>query len=287
VFPDLIVTPWFTLQSYGVCLALAYLVAIELGIRKAERGGEDPHVISNFVLVLVIFAFAGGRALYVWLEWQEKFAGDPMRMFAIWEGGLVFYGGLIGAFSACAAYIFYHGLRPMHLADYAMPSVMIGQAIGRIGCLGVGCCYGAEWSGAWAIHLHGASRHPVQAYAALSLFVGWAILEWLYRSKHRRLPGICLVGYAAYQSWHRYLMETYRVDDRGGTFHFGMTISQEIAVALGLGALLLALGLAKWHWPKFREAAAQAVEDTASGGDAPKSKKKRKGASRPAGKKGS
>lgn len=278
MFPDLIVTPWFTLQSYGVFLALAYLVAIELGIRKAERAGEDATVISNFVLVLVIFAFAGGRALYVWLEWQDKFATNPWKVFAIWEGGLVFYGGLIGAFSACTAYVLYHGLRPMHLADYAMPSVMIGQAIGRIGCLGVGCCYGAPWEGAWSIFLHGAYRHPVQAYASASLFLGWALLEWLYRSKHRRYPGICLVGYMGYQSWHRYLMETYRVDDRGGTFHFGMTISQEIAVVLGLGALMLAGGLALWHWPKFQDLDAAAVPDPGAdaGGDSGAGGKRRK-----------
>lgn len=249
MFPVLLKTPWFTLQSYGVFLALAYLIAIELGIRKAEGAGEDPRVISNMVLVIVIFAFLGGRLLYVWLEWP-RFAPHPWKVFYLWEGGLVFFGGLVGAFAACAAYIFKSGLRPWHIADYSMGSVAIGQAIGRVGCLSVGCCYGAAWDGPWAIHLHDAWRHPVQAYASLSLFLLFGLCELAYRRWHTRRPGIVLLVYGYYQGVHRYVMETFRVDPRGGTFHFGLTISQEIAVGILLGTLALNVFLYKVIWKR-------------------------------------
>lgn len=250
MYPELLKTPWFTLQSYGFCLAMAYLVAIELGIRKAEREGLDPKKISNFVLVLVISAFAGGRALYVYTEWPV-FREDPIQILKIWQGGLVFYGGLLGGFFACLTYVKVSGLKPLQLADMAMPSVAIGQSIGRVGCLLVGCCFGAPWDGPWAIHLHGQTRHPVQFYATISLFVLWLLLEKLYAAKARQKPGIVLLGYMYYQCFHRYTMETFRVDPRGGTFHFGMSISQEIAVGIGLAALTVHLCLAKFVWAKM------------------------------------
>ncbi len=252
MFPVLLDTPFGSLQSYGVFLALAYLVAIELGVRKIEKMGYDPKKISNFVLILVLSAFAGGRILYAILEWETKFAAHPWKVFYLWEGGLVFYGGLIAAFIACLSYTIYTKMNVWEIADAAMPSVMVGQAIGRLGCLAVGCCWGAPYSGPLSISLHGELRHPVQAYASVSLFFGWLILEWCFRTKRKRFPGICLVGYMAYQSWHRYLMETFRVDPRGGQFHFGMSISQEIAVGLGLGAILLAAGLQYFYWRKLR-----------------------------------
>jgi phosphatidylglycerol:prolipoprotein diacylglycerol transferase len=235
--------------SYGVFLALAYLVAIETGIRKAEAAGEDPDKLSNLVLILVLAAFLGGRALFVWLEWP-MFRDDPKRIFYLWEGGLVFYGGLFGSFFACLAYVLAVGIRPLHMADYAMGSVALGQAVGRIGCLAVGCCYGAPWNGPVAIFLHGQMRHPVQVYASLSLFFLWGLSEWVYRRYHETRPGSVLLLYLYYQAFHRYLMETFRVDPRGGTFHFDLSISQEIAVALGATALILHGILSAFVWRK-------------------------------------
>jgi phosphatidylglycerol:prolipoprotein diacylglycerol transferase len=247
LFPTLLTTPWFQVPTYGVMLALSYLVAIEVGVRKAEAAGEDPEKLSTLVTILILGAFAGGRALFVWLEWP-LYADNFWRILDLREGGLVFFGGLAGAFFSCLVYVLYAGIRPFHMADYAMGSVALGQAIGRIGCLGVGCCYGSAWEGPWAIELHGAMRHPVQLYASLSLFLFWLGSEWTYRRWHQKKPGIILVLYLYFQAGHRYLMETFRSDPRGGTFHLGMSISQEIAVILGMTAVLLHLVLARWLW---------------------------------------
>lgn len=249
MFPTLLTTPWFSVPTYGVFLALAYLVAIEVGVRQAEAAGEDPDKLSNLVTILVLGAFAGGRALFVWLEWPH-YAGDYLRILDLREGGLVFYGGLIGAFSSCLAYALWAGMRPLHMADHAMGAVALGQAIGRIGCLGVGCCYGAPWGGPWAIELHGVYRHPTQIYASLSLLVLFGLSLWVHRRWHPTRPGVVLLLYLYYQAVHRYVLETFRSDPRGGTFHFGLTISQEIAVGLGLTALVLHLYLVTQVWDR-------------------------------------
>lgn len=271
MFPVLLKTPFFTIYSYGVFLASAYLVAMELGFRKGEQEGYDPQVFSNFVLLVIVSAFAGSRALYVWLEWPS-FAAEPWRAFFIWEGGLVFYGGLLGCLAACVPYVYRHPqLQVLRLADLAMPSVAIGHAIGRVGCLGVGCCYGAPTDVAWGIQLAnlppGMIVHPVQAYAAASLFVLWRILEWQWAKNRNRYPGWVFLVYCYYQSVHRYTMEVFRSDPRGGTFHFGMTISQEVAVGLGILALTLHTLAWKFVWPKYADQAVPAIDGVGIGVD--------------------
>jgi len=86
-------------------------------------------------------------------------------------------------------------------------------------------------------------KHPYHIYKLFFL------CELAYRRWHPQRPGTVLLVYGYYQGVHRYVMETFRVDPRGGTFHFGLTISQEIAVGIFLGTALLHLYLATRVWP--------------------------------------
>lgn len=262
MFPVLFQTESFTLYSYGLFLALAYLIAIEAAFRRAEFEGFDARTFSNFMLLLIVSAFGGSRLFFVWLEWP-MFADDPMRIFKIWQGGFVFYGGLLICFSTVFPYALYHSMGVVRVADLCFPSVALGHAIGRIGCLGVGCCYGAPTDLPWGIQLPYLIRdgvfgpdvyiHPVQAYASASLFCLFVLLEWQWRVHRYRYPGWVFILYCYYQCFHRYTMETFRVDPRGGTFHFGMTVSQEIAVGLGLVAVTLHVLARTYYWPKFAD----------------------------------
>ena len=86
----------FSLHTYGVFMAIAFLSAIGLSLREARRVGEDPNKILDLCFYALITAIVGARTLYVLVSWPI-FRDDPLEIFRIWHGGLVFYGGFIGA----------------------------------------------------------------------------------------------------------------------------------------------------------------------------------------------
>ncbi len=260
MFPVLLKTPWFTIYSYGVFLAAAYLSAIELAFRKGEAEEYDPAFFSNLILVAVLSAFAGSRLFFVWIEWPS-FRAEPWRAFFLWEGGFVFYGGLLASVGLSMGYVLWKRQSVLKLLDLCVPSIAFGHAVGRIGCLGVGCCYGAPTDLPWGIVLPnvtnvppGTMLHPVQAYASISLFALWATLEHQWRRTKDRHPGWVFVVYCYWESVARYLMEVFRIDPRGGTFHLGMSVSQEIAVGLGLVGFVTHVWLRTRYWPSLAAA---------------------------------
>lgn len=248
MFPVILQTPWFTIYSYGVFLALAYMVAIELAVRKADRAGIDPLAFSNFILVAVLACFGGARLLYVFVEWP-KFAASPGRILALWEGGLVFYGGLIGCLAVMIPWVLWMRMSVVAISDLVMPGLALAQAVGRIGCIGVGCCYGAVTTLPWGMPMGGRYVHPAPLYEALVLFVLWLVLERIWAAHRDTRPGLTTIVYLFVQGIERFLVETIRDDPRGGTFHFGLTISQEIAFGLVVAALGLYAYAAVKVWP--------------------------------------
>jgi phosphatidylglycerol:prolipoprotein diacylglycerol transferase len=127
------------------------------------------------------------------------------------HGGLVYYGGLVGS---SLAYILYASLKKLPLwkgADILAPSVALGHALGRIGCLFNGCCYGRQCSLPWAITYPdrpggppaGIPLHPTQIYESLLNFILYATLTWLYRRKKfdGQIFALYLVGYAFIRSF--------------------------------------------------------------------------------------
>ena len=124
----------------------------------------------------------GARALYVISYWEEGFAGKPWyEVFMIHHGGLVFYGGLIGAVLTSVVYVKWKRLPPMKVGDALAPSIALGHVFGRIGCFLNGCCFGSACSLPWAVRFPaehqtaGQPVHPSQLYEAglnLLLYAG-------------------------------------------------------------------------------------------------------------------
>lgn len=207
----------FDIYWYGVLVAAGFVVGLWTASRRALRAGIGGEVVADLGLWLLIGALAGARALYVVSYWRESFAGRPLwEIFNIRGGGVVFYGGFIGASLACICYVRLKKLPLWKIADILAPSVALGHAIGRIGCLMNGCCYGCPTTVPWAIHFpgdhptHGQNVHPTQIYESALNFGLYGALEWLFR--RRRFDGQVFAAYLVCYAVLRAFVEIFRGD---------------------------------------------------------------------------
>jgi phosphatidylglycerol:prolipoprotein diacylglycerol transferase len=151
VFPD-----GLPIRGYGVMLLVGIITGVGMAMYRARQGRLDPEVILSLAIWLVIFGIIGARLFYVVEYWHEKFAHlGPRAMFFevlnIPQGGLVIYGGFLGAAVGFMIFVRKHGLPLLAMADLIAPSMAIGLAIGRIGCFLNGCCYGGVTDWPWAV----------------------------------------------------------------------------------------------------------------------------------------
>ncbi|MSP60070.1 MAG: prolipoprotein diacylglyceryl transferase [Myxococcales bacterium] len=155
------------LRAYGVLIAVGFVSGLLLCTREARRTGHDPDRIRDLFFYLLVAALAGARLLYVVTNVAEfrrvcaegdasrtpwRLILDCSRPLHVWEGGLVFYGGLAGALLAGLFYTRRHGMSFFASADLVTPSLAIGHAIGRIGCFLAGCCFGRPTGSPLAVH---------------------------------------------------------------------------------------------------------------------------------------
>jgi phosphatidylglycerol:prolipoprotein diacylglycerol transferase len=196
--------------------------------------------------------------------WREEFAGQPfMEIFEIWKGGLVYYGGLIGAIVAGAIYIHWKKLPLWKTADVLAPSIALGSFFGRAGCLLNGCCYGKPTNLPWAIQFPNGSApweqqfneglvganspslpvHPTEIYDGLSNLALYFFLAWLFRRK--KFDGQIFATYLICYAIIRGIVEIYRGDYSNLHYHFGLTPAQWIGVPIFVAGLLLAAILSR------------------------------------------
>ena len=144
--------------SYGLCLAVAlglsiYLYSRDAGKYIAPKFGltfaQGQQKVFDLGTWVVICAILGARIFYVMENHTEFENGRWMDAFKIWQGGLVFYGGLFGAFAGGIYWAYTEKWPVVYACDLVAPYVLLGQAIGRVGCFLNGCCYGNE------DHVHG------------------------------------------------------------------------------------------------------------------------------------
>ncbi len=233
----------FTVHWYGVFVAIGFLVGLWTASRRGLQSGIAPEKIMDAGPWLILGTVVGARALYVITYWREGFADKPLtEIFMIQHGGLVYYGGLIGATLATIIYLRARKLPLWKFGDALAPSVALGYFFGRFGCLMNGCCYGCPTDLPWAIHFpadhetHGTSVHPTQIYDSILNLGLYAALAWLYRRKKfdGQIFALYLMGYAVLRSF----VELFRGDYSTDHIHGLLTPAQWISVGIfvtGLG----------------------------------------------------
>ncbi|MBW1742899.1 MAG: prolipoprotein diacylglyceryl transferase [Deltaproteobacteria bacterium] len=236
----------FSLHTYGVFMAIAFLSAIGLSLREAKRVGEDPDKILDLCFYAVITAIVGARTLYVLVSWPV-FRDDLLEIFRIWHGGLVFYGGFIGAVIMALWYIKRQGLPLFKTLDIFAPSIAFGEFVARIGCFSAGCCYGKMCDLPWAVTFthpeslapKGVSLHPTQLYISLYSILIFAVLTGLKRIKN--YEGQLFWIYVFLYGVARYIIEYLRDDERGAVLGGMLSTSQLVGLIMVVIAIAMML----------------------------------------------
>jgi len=237
-------------------IALAFLVGLWTATLRARRENISGQQIADIVLWLMVGSIIGARFVYVATYWQEEFAGQPfIEIFAVWHGGLVYYGGLIGGIFACIIYVRWKKMPLWRTADILAPSIALGSVFGRVGCLLNGCCYGRPTSLPWAVtftnpQAHDFSGtplnvplHPTQIYDGLLNFILYGFLAWLFRRK--KFNGEIFSTYLICYAIMRTIVECFRGDYTGLHYHLGLTPAQWISVPMFIVGLALAAILSR------------------------------------------
>ena len=237
-----------TVHWYGVMIALAFLAGLWTATRRARRENISSERIADIVIWLMVGGILGARIVYVATYWKDEFAGQPFsEIFMIQHGGLVYYGGLIGATIAGIICNHWKKLPFWKTADVLAPSIALGNIFGRIGCLLNGCCYGRACNLPWAIRFPsghptgGLPVHPTEIYDALNNFILYLLLAWLFRRKKfdGEVFATCLIGYAI----TRTIMEYFRGDYPPDQIHFGLTPGELISIPVFIIGLVLGIVL--------------------------------------------
>lgn len=156
------------LHTYGIMLALGFTFAVTLSAQMAEREwrGQEGQIKRDQIFDLALWVLLGGvggaKILFLMVNWKDysnvgAYLANPSRLIDCLSGGMVFYGGLIGAAVASFIYCRIHKIQFLRLADLAIPTVSLGQCMGRLGCFSAGCCWG-DISGKavrWGVHFPG------------------------------------------------------------------------------------------------------------------------------------
>ena len=242
-----------TIYTYGVMLAAAYLLGLQLAIFRGRRVGLDGGRLLDLGVYIVIAALVGAKLLLFFIN-INYFRNNPEEVLVLARSGGVFYGGLIMATLVAFWYIRRHRLPFWTTCDMFAPGIALGHVIGRLGCLMAGCCFGKPSSAPWAITFTdpfaatnvgtplNVPLHPTQIYEAGAELLILVLLLATER-KGRPFPGRTFWGYMLLYAVSRFVIEFYRADQRG--FIMGLSTSQFISVILAPLSLVMLVYLGR------------------------------------------
>lgn len=243
MYPEILGLTW--LHTYGVLVALAFLVALWMAGRLGKTLGLNHEAVTNLGIYCALAAIAGAKLLMFILDLPFYLEHpDQIFSFATLQAGGVFYGGLIAALLVAFWYMRKTKLPPLKTADAFAPAIALGHGIGRLGCFSAGCCWGIACKRSWAVTFtHPAAHditgvplneplHPTQLYEALAEFVIFGILYWRFKQSHSNgaIIGLYLVLY----STARFIVEFFRIHDQANPFGGPLNASQLISIGLFL-----------------------------------------------------
>lgn len=236
----------YSAHAYREMLTLAFVVCTLLAVRASARR-DDGFIIPPSVGVFAFLGALFGAKFFYILQYERP--SDLWRAVLLWEGGLVFYGGLVGGLIAVCALFRARRVPIMKGLDVIAPYLALGEAIARIGCFFNGCCWGRVSAMPWAVRFPKDSMpysdqlvrrlippdaacslpvHPTQLYLTGMLFMAFLILRVALRRK--RNDGAVVTSYLALYGVMRFIAEAFRDDSARPLL--GMSVSQIISVVL-------------------------------------------------------
>ena len=252
MYPELFHIGSFPINTYGVFLALAFLSAILITVKLAERDGLPRERIYDLSLWMLLASLIGSKLLMLFTE--PEYRDNPLQLLSLdfLRSGGVFYGGLLGG-----VLVGYLLMKRYHLpwwktADACAPGIAIGNFFGRQGCFAAGCCWGKPTRLPWGVKFSQLGHditgvpidyhlHPTQLYESFSMLIAFFFLLWLHRRK--KFNGQVILSYALIYSVVRFSIEFVRDDPRGDilglTTLTGLSTSQMLSLVIGIASLIL------------------------------------------------
>ena len=286
------------LHIYGLMMATAFIVGIGLSMRQAKREGlpdvvlrdadgfelkdakgrpitlTASELVSDLGFHLLVAGLIGSRVLYIITRWDAEYSREPLRVLRVWEGGLVWYGGLIAATLVAYRFVRKHRISFWPYGDLLVSSASLGHGIGRLGCFAAGCCFGnvardgfpltvqfpAE-SSAWAQHVkdHLIDRsavvslpvYPTQLFEAGGELLIFLALLWIRTRK--RFHGQVILSYFFLYPLLRTVIEMFRGDAiRGFVFKWPaegapmlLSTSQAVSILVAAAGFTLSIVLGR------------------------------------------
>ncbi len=224
----------FTVYSYGLLLVSAFFVCAYLSVQEARREGVNPDQVFNLLFYIFIFGIIGSRVLYVLLN-AAFYWRNPLEIIMLAHGGMAWFGGLIFGASTAVFIIRKNKMELFKTLDLLAPFVALAQAIGRIGCLLNGCCYGRESESGLYFAIFDKTLIPTQLYSSLLLLLIFILLRARQNKKHA--TGEIFTGYLFLYSLKRFSIEFLRNDSP--RIFWGLTIFQIFC----LGLFFISLGI--------------------------------------------
>jgi phosphatidylglycerol---prolipoprotein diacylglyceryl transferase len=262
MYPRLFEAGPITVYTYGVLLAAAYLLGLQLARVRARARGLDANRVLDLGIYIIIAALIGAKLLLLVTDFRT-FSSNPRELLTLARSGGVFYGGLILAVVVALVYIRKIGLPLWTTCDVFAPGIAVGHVVGRFGCLFAGCCYGKPTTLPWGITFTdpfaaanvgtplGVPLHPTQIYEAGAEAIILGILLATER-KGRPYPGRTFWLYMLLYAISRFVIEFFRGDERGAVGMF--STSQFISILLAPLAVVMLVYLARRTTPEPKRA---------------------------------
>lgn len=210
------------LPSFFLVVSIAVSLSLVVYSKILIKKELDYSFHIHLALVLMLSGFVGGRLTHVLIEQPRYYLMSPEKIFYLWEGGYVFFGGLIGA-TLAGLYYYHRQFKSWKMIEPTLDSLAaptaLAYSLGRIGCLLSGCCYGQLTNVSWAVD----HRHPTQIYATLWEFGVFCILMGLAQRTPKLQDGKIFWTWLGLHGVGRFWIELLRDDFRGPNFIFSVS----------------------------------------------------------------
>ena len=239
----------FEVRWYGLLISFVVLLSIFLGMRSCKKYNIDPNDLLDYLIFALPAAIIGLRVYYVAFNFSQ-YKDNLLSVFYFWEGGLAIYGGIIGAVIAVFIVSKVKKQKFLHIVDFLIGYVALGQAVGRWGNFFNQEAFGGPTTLPWgmtgdkiALFVRsqgwdiGTLVHPTFLYESLWCFIVFTAIMLYRRSKFYKSDGECLALYMIMYGFERMLVEGLRTD----SLYIGKT---GIRVSQLLSAILVIVGIA-------------------------------------------